>query len=132
MTIFKHFFLDEIIAATLENNRQNPAKNVQLYICVIPECKVNIPFQTANAVSIQSARKATQKIVATRKFSGIHSNFILYFLLKKRNTQFVIPCKNPQKINVQPAPCQNPLTSITVSRLKYVLASPFRLPPSGI
>ena len=38
----------------------------------------------------------------------------------------------PQKMNVQPAPCQMPVSRKTVQRLTYVRAVPLLFPPSGM
>ena len=40
-----------------------------------------------------------------------------------------IPCINPHKINVNPAPCHIPLTKNTIKTLLHVLNIEYRLPP---
>ena len=42
------------------------------------------------------------------------------------------PWTIPQRIKVQFAPCHIPLTTKTINVFRYILAFPFRLPPSGI
>ena len=41
------------------------------------------------------------------------------------------PWSRPLTMNVQPAPCQMPLTRNTIRILVYARTAPLRLPPSG-
>ena len=49
-----------------------------------------------------------------------------------RLAQMASPCSAPQAINVQPAPCHRPHSSIVPMTAKQVAARPPRLPPSGM
>ena len=41
------------------------------------------------------------------------------------------PCKQPQNIKLQLAPCQNPPNNIVTNKLRFRRTVPLRLPPRG-
>lgn len=128
------FFLLCLHAITVLTARQTNAKKLQVYIWLIPDFIVNNPLHIAAALERLSVRNTTQarvtktKVIAAFTLSPSYLNLLPNALL----TQLAIPCRAPQMINVQPAPCHSPDTSMTNKRLKYVLAVPFLLPPRGI
>ena len=51
---------------------------------------------------------------------------------RQRSNASPTPWMPPQTMNVHPAPCQSPPSSIVSIRFRYVISLPFRLPPSGM
>ena len=83
-------------------------------------CEQNMPFSTLTALSIEVARKNTQA-TTTKSNVRIRPAQRCIFIprsFQARCTVIAVPCRPPQMTNVQPAPCQRPLTRKVAIRLK--------------
>ena len=96
--------------------------------------KKNICFKIVSHCKMLSERNSSHKILTAKKVKCHRTttfNFCCCFSKTLSNT-LSAPCKMPHKINVQLAPCHNPLMKKISIVLKYVLNLPFLLPPTGI
>ena len=91
-------------------------------------------FKISSATGMLSALKNTHVMFTNIKvmISPIGLIWILSCFLKSLVIILKIPCNTPQRMNVQPAPCQKPLKRNTIKIFKQVRARPFLLPPKGI
>ena len=82
-----------------------------------------------------SALKNTHAAVTYKKFARTAAAWpirVFGTFFSARVITFITPCMRPQTTNVQPVPCQIPLTRNTIRMLTYVRTAPFLLPPSGM
>ena len=108
-----------------------------------PVLNVKAFFKTKSAFEMLSALKNTHDILTNINVM-IHENALPMILTALGNSfspiiSFIIlvtitkiPCITPQRMKVQPAPCQKPLNKKTMNTLIYVRTFPFLFPPKGI
>jgi len=96
--------------------------------------RVTITFQGTEKVSSISSVKEAERFardLVTKKFEDRFLSFTNMSFIKLSVINSM-PCKAPQIINVQFAPCHKPLIKNTIVILRYFLDAFTLLPPKGI